>query len=181
MVVERVALVATLTAFMVILFQKFETIRARHLSTAILDECQYNRMCVRRHALASIWHIEPNVRKLLAPSKQRVRIGRFFVHVLPVDRHVECNDLAALPSDFGRYVVFQIGQSRPGDIVGVVITKLFCVRIPLLPGAILRARTVVILLYCLCLRRIVQMQMTDAPADVLGLVEPRVIAVNRKA
>ena len=85
LIAERIALVAAFTAFMVILFQNLEAIRARHLSTTILDECQYNRMCVRRHALASVWHIEPRVRKLLAPLKQRVRIGRFFVHVLPVE------------------------------------------------------------------------------------------------
>ena len=73
LIVERIALVATVATFMVKRGQDLETLGPAYFSTLIFYECQYNLMRISGKRFPTIWGIVTIIVEFIGPAQQAHR------------------------------------------------------------------------------------------------------------
>ena len=71
LIIEGVALIATLRTFMIERRQDLETLSPTHLSTLVFDKRQYNLMSITGQGVAAVRRIVASVIELVRPPQQR--------------------------------------------------------------------------------------------------------------
>ena len=107
LIIEGVALIATIRTFMIERRQDLETLSPTHLSAPVFDKRQHNLMSITGQGFAPIRRIVAIIVELIGPSQQRHCKLRRLVDVLAIDRDVESTYLAGTIAHSRAYVVLQ--------------------------------------------------------------------------
>ena len=107
LIVEGVALVATIRTSMIERRQDLETLSPTQLSAPVFDKRQHNLMSITGQGIAPIRRAISIIVELIGPSKQRHCKLRRLVYMLAIDWDVESTYLAGTIAHSRAYVVLQ--------------------------------------------------------------------------